>query len=158
MFITIFTDASFCPDTKATGWAVWIKYGDNGTVVQHKGGYIAHNHEHALQGELFALQASIEMCRLLEERNRIVLKNKIVILQSDCQEALKRVDTTFLYQNGVQHVKKKWVKAHTGGKDKRSSVNNWCDVTAYAEMKERRHWSKAKRKHEQNSGLKRSII
>lgn len=158
MFITIFTDASFCPNTKATGWAVWIKYGANGTTVQHKGGYIAHNHEHALQGELFALKASIEMCKLLEEHNRMDLKNKIIVLQSDCKEALKRLDTTLLYDKGAHYVKKKWVKAHTGSDDKRSSVNNWCDKTAYAEMKKRRHWSKAKRKHHQNNGEKRTII
>jgi hypothetical protein len=142
LFITIFTDASFCPDTKASGWAVWIKYGENGTVVKHKGGYIAGGYEHSYNAEKFALEMSVDMCRLLKEHNRMVLKDKIVVIESDCQGALNSLDTSVLTNLGVSYVKRKWVKAHTNRNDKRSVVNNWCDVTAYAEMKKLRHKKK----------------
>jgi len=138
MFITIFTDASFCHYTKATGWAVWIKYGVNGTIVKHQGGFISKKGKHSNDAELFALDMSIDMCRLLYEHNRMDLKDKIVVIQSDCQGALDKTDTSTLYKRGVHYVKKKWVKGHSNGEDSRSKVNDWCDTTAFSEMKKLR--------------------
>jgi len=137
MFITIFTDASFCQNTKGTGWAVWIKYGENITV-RHQGGYIAKKGYHSGHAESHALEHALWMCKRLREVGRMDLKNKVVILQSDCQSALNNLDVSSLRKQGVQYIKKKWVKAHTGKSDNRSLVNNWCDVTAYAEMKKQR--------------------
>jgi len=157
MFITIFTDASFCPKTKATGWAVWIKYGLNGTVVKHQGAHIARRNEHSNDAELFALDMAVDMCRLLVEHNRMVLKDKIVVIQSDCQGALDKLDTLPLYTRGVHYVKKKWVKAHTNKSDNRSTVNDWCDKTAYGEMKKARKW-KGKKLKDNRIWNKKTII
>lgn len=147
LFITIFTDASFCPNTKATGWAVWMKYGANGTIVKHKGGYVSLDDEHSNDAELFGLEKAIEMCGQLVDHNRMVLKGKVVILQCDCQGALDKVNVTPLYRRGVQHVKRKWVQGHSRKVNQRTFVNKWCDVSAYGEMKILRHKKRKYREH-----------
>lgn len=133
LFITIFTDASFCPDTKAMGWAIWIKFGD-GETVKWQGGHKGKPNQHSQHAEIHGLKTSLWMCRELQKRNRMILKDKIVVIQCDCQSALNGLDISSLKKLGVKYVKKKWVKAHTTGTDKRSSVNRWCDKEAYKEM------------------------
>lgn len=42
-YITVFTDASWCPHTKAAGWAVWMKFtkpGDEHPTTLRKAGGI----------------------------------------------------------------------------------------------------------------------
>jgi len=147
LFITIFTDASFCHKTKAMGWAVWIKFGDNQTV-RWQGGHVGKENQHSSHAETHGLITALWMCVELEKRNRMVLKDKIVVIQCDCQSALNGLNTNALTNLGVQFVKKKWVKGHTGKSDKRSSVNNWCDKMAYDEMSKVR--KKVRRKIKRN--------
>jgi len=71
LFITIFTDASFCPHTKAMGWAVWIKYSD-GVTVRWQGGHEGKSHEQSQHAETHGLKTSIWMCKELAKRNSMV--------------------------------------------------------------------------------------
>jgi len=156
LFITIFTDASFCPHTRAMGWAVWIKYGDNQTV-KWQGGHEGDGNQHSNHAERHGLKKALWMCKELQKRNRMVLKDKIVVIQCDCQHELNNLDTSVLTKLGVTYVKKKWVKAHTGKDDKRSSVNDWCDRMAYEEMSKVRAELRRIKKNRKTNNRKKTI-
>lgn len=130
LFITVFADASHCPDTKACGWAAWIKYGHPAKTERLQGRQA--NVGTSNMAELLALESAIDFI----ERH-IAYRHKVLVLQSDCKGALdklaSRVDV--LKDNGAKHVKLKWVKGHNGRKDPRSAVNTWCDEAARGEMR-----------------------
>lgn len=132
-FITVFCDASHCPNTLATGWAVWMKYG-RPSVTERLSGALSdvpgsHNAEvHALKQALTFLES------------RIDLTDQIVVLESDCKSALESVThrAMKLKERGARHVKLKWVKGHQGIKCARSAVNTWCDKEAKRHMRRTR--------------------
>ena len=43
LFITVFTDGSWCPDTKAYGYAVWIRDGQKPIHMFGAGGFGGHD-------------------------------------------------------------------------------------------------------------------
>lgn len=131
-FVTLFTDASFCPDTRAWGWAAWCKHGAPAVTIRRSGGgFGCPGSNHA---ESLALRHGIGV--LLNED--IDLVGKIIVIQSDCQGALDGLDDMVLLVAGAKAVRKKHVKGHQGTKCARSSVNTWTDREAYREMVGRR--------------------
>lgn len=132
-FITVFADASHCPDTLAYGWAAWVKYGNPATTVRRAGGGVGHRTSN--ESEILALQNGINLALSLGDE---VVRGAIVVAQSDCTGALSKVDVSGLWRAGVRHVKLKHVKGHRGYRDPRSSVNTWCDVEAGKFMREHR--------------------
>lgn len=132
-FLTMFADASHCPNTLATGWAVWMKYGTPATTERLSGALTDVKDSHA--AEIIALQEGLTF---IEER--IDVTGQIVVIESDCKGALNHIDARAmaLMERGARHVKLKWVKGHQGVKCARSSVNTWCDKKAKSHMRELR--------------------
>ena len=131
LFVTVFTDASWCPETKAFGCAYWIKDGNTEAAKTHSwGGYTKKGPEHA---ETNALLGALDYV----EKNISVWK-RVVVIQSDCLNALRKLDIRPLHKAGAKHVKLKHVKAHTSHNTKRSKVNQLVDRLAKQQMKQYR--------------------
>lgn len=133
-YITIFADASFCPDTKAWGYGFWVKWGAPAqTHVGHGGG--AHC-PGSLEAEVRALEAALEW--ITSECIPGDTKGKFIVVQSDCTGALARIQQKFgefKYVTGAARVYTKHVKGHQGYKCARSSVNTLCDRKAGEHMR-----------------------
>lgn len=133
-YVTVFADASYCPQTGAYGWCFWVKFGSPAqTKVHHGGGAYVLN---SLMAEVEALLKALEFVE------SIPLDGKIVVLQSDCTGALNfpRVKSLMekLVQLGAKRAYVKHVKGHQGTKDPRSAVNTMCDRNARNQMRKHR--------------------
>jgi len=134
-YITIFTDASHCPDTGSAGWAFWVKFNipekEDPVTYRSSGDAVCVN---STKAEELAISKAATWVR-----HNIDLTDKIIVLQSDCVAALNSFDDSRLMGAGsTTRVKKKHVKGHRGTRDKRSSVNTWCDKAARACMNRKR--------------------
>lgn len=145
--ITIFTDASFCPRTKAGGWAAWIKY-EKGTL--RKG------------APILGLAASPTHCELIAIRNSLhyveqafrITSDHLLVIQTDSLSAINMLEEKIKIFGAKERELVdsilKWkrdhfcnwslrhVKGHMGTSTRRSAVNTWCDQEAGRHMKERR--------------------
>lgn len=130
-YVTIFTDASFCPQTKVFGWAVWIKYGHPARNIKRSGGGTCKGPTYA---EYIALKNALKTLGQFD----IPTMGKIVIFQSDCLAALNKFQRRD-HKIACLNVVYRHVKAHTGNDDRRSIVNDLCDRQAKLEMRKRRH-------------------
>lgn len=124
-FVTIFTDGSYCSDTKAYGYAYWIKHSPKVAPLTKSFGGVGLKSI----GEVEKL--AIE--KAIEHAQQFIEIDTVVVIQSDSTEALSSVDLTKLRMM-CQHVKLKHVKAHTGQKTKRTSVNRIVDKLARKAM------------------------
>lgn len=129
-FITVFCDASHCPKTLAGGWAVWMKHGVPATTQRLSGALFSVKNSHL--AEIIALERALDYLE-----SKIALNDQIVVIESDCDGALKSIEkrAMALKSRGVKYVKLKWVKGHQGVKCARSSVNTWCDKEAKRHMR-----------------------
>ena len=136
LYVTLFADASYCPDTQAYGWCWWLKYGNPAkTEVGVGGGMWVQGSN---QAEIEALRAGIAF---VAENLGAGLKGKRVVVQSDCTGALEVIKPELqgLRQLGAAAAYTKHVKGHQGHKTARNSVNTLCDRLAKQEMKTRRY-------------------
>lgn len=130
---TVNCDASFCPNTRAAGWAVWAAI-DGGVKVKMSGKF-KRRPKNATDAEYLA------MCNGIW----IALQHDVthILVQGDCKAALRRVDlrskevSMMLEGTGVV-LKTKWVKAHKRTDTARHWVNGWCDKQAKIHMREQR--------------------
>lgn len=134
LFITVFTDASWCPETKAYGCAIWGKAGKAGSAVTHSWG--GHGAPSAEAAEFAALEGAVWWVQ--NETNHI---NKVIVIQSDCINALRKLNIDDLKYRS-KFVKLKHVKAHTSGRTRRTKVNDICDQLAKTEMRKYRKTAK----------------
>lgn len=166
--MTLFVDASFCPKTKAAGWAAWAKsdlydrgyyFGDLVTIGEP---------QTSSQAELMGIAHA---CRVLADHNEFE-KLDSVVLQCDSLDALQviwknvpsanvarkkdsgrdikwlhylkiapNVATSVLLIQGVFKTIPVWlrhVKGHEKGVTGRSHVNETCDKIAKRHMNEER--------------------
>ena len=152
LVVTMFTDSSWCPETRAGGWSVWWKT-DQG--MERQAGGFKQPPASALHAELGALANGVWL--LDRYRPAPWMERGLIILQSDCLQALDLLARRTLPKPGplddmvtlVQGIagKRRWkldlrhVKAHVGCGDRvtvegrRTAVNNWCDEAAKAEMR-----------------------
>lgn len=132
LYITGFTDASYCSKTDAMGWAFWAKYTLDGRTMTKRasGNGVAKN---CTEAEVIALYHLSDWIR-----GELDVTDKVIVIQSDCVYALDKFKTEELMQAGATHVKLKHVKSHQGHSSKRSSVNTWCDKAAKSCMRKRR--------------------
>lgn len=136
--ITVFTDASWCPQTKAAGWAVWMKY--------HKPGEVKPTTEYKAGGVLsIGSSYDAEVRGLVEARQIILrlipdLRGKSVVIACDNQQAIDTFDETDLFKAGAVYVDVRHVKAHKHKaiRDAREDVNEWCDTHAKIHMRRMR--------------------
>ena len=130
LFITVFTDGSFCPDTKAYGIGVWIRDGQKPIFTFGDGGIGANDSGHV---EAMGLEAAKRY--ILENCD---VENRVVVIQCDNIGALNRLNIQPFKKRGAKFVKKKHVKGHTSHKTNRSKVNAVVDEIAGRHMREYR--------------------
>lgn len=135
---TVITDASWCPTTRAAGWAAYIRIDHEDERIKRHG-FMKSPPESSSEAEL---QAAI---------NGIYVAHKYgaeaVLLQSDCMSVIQMIEgdrdhfryKTFmaiLGNHGVslKSIRAKHVKGHTDGADARHWGNNWCDEHARKRM------------------------
>ncbi len=124
---TVFTDASFCFETKAMGWAVWIKFGKKKRALRFHGRGISTNSHTA---ELHALKrGEILIRKYVPEAHQ-----HIITFRCDCIGALQKFNPDF---PGAE-IRKCHVKGHTSKQGASSFVNRWCDKKAKERMLKKR--------------------
>lgn len=145
LFATVISDASWCPDTNAAGYACWVVC--NGERVRDAGP-IPFAPVSSNDAEIYALRRGVELARQH-------FKATSLLLQSDCVGALhrfglhggqkksryNRIDHTAMKNHFLGEtfmVMCKHVKGHTSNPDARSYVNRWCDKEAGRWMREGR--------------------
>jgi len=126
-FITVFSDASFCPYTGATGYACWIKYGNGKTIVASGSGVT----KNSTNAELLGLRKALNQLLL----KGVETEGRILVLQCDNVSALGKVDVPDM---GFSHIKRKHIKGHSSKFGTRSYVQRLCDRLAYKEMRKQR--------------------
>ena len=130
LFITVFTDGSWCPDTKAYGYAVWIRDGQKPIHMFGEGGLNAQDSYHV---ELMGLNAARRYIM-----DNCEIENRVIVIQCDNIGALNKLDIKGFKNKGAKFVKKKHVKGHTSHKTNRSKVNRLVDSLACQYMWEYR--------------------
>ena len=130
-YVTVFTDASFCPNTKVAGWAAWIKHDEPARTERLSG--VEMNVAGSNDAEVLALKEALSFIE-----DNIALEEKVVVIQADCQSAIQAIKdrAMALKDRGAVFVKMKWVKGHQGVRNPRSAVNTWCDKQARSLMRE----------------------
>lgn len=129
-FMTVITDASYCPETKVGGWGIWIggKQGFSGPIPP---GIL----ESSNDAELFAAAAGISLA--IEHYG-----SRNILIQSDCMgvQALVRKPKTRQKWLGDEHLtlRFKHVPGHTERPEARFYCNRWCDQQARRHMRETR--------------------
>lgn len=147
--ITVFTDASFCHETKAGGGAFWAR----GDVARAQASFPIEGAVHSSDAEVIAaceailrLAADPVIGKELEKGPETRL-----VLVTDCQTVQRALnqgrlattskDTKKVFAE-VEALVKRWkfllkvnhVKAHKGTATPRQWVNQWCDDQAGAHM------------------------
>ncbi|MFW0778546.1 MAG: hypothetical protein ACN2B6_12595 [Rickettsiales bacterium] len=126
LFVTIFTDASVCHNTKAYGCALWAKAGKSAKPFQKAWG--GRGCKGSSYAELEALEGAVWYAL-----NEIDCTGMVVVIQSDCIGALNKLDISAL-RSKAKYVKLKHVKAHVGKRTNRSKVNDIVDQMARRAM------------------------
>lgn len=149
---TVITDASYCQDSLAGGWAAWVKLDGGGSV---KRGGILPQPASSTEAEVMA---AANGCYLAAREGATH-----ILLQSDCMavihlvhgqtrsESLLRIWRSFLAYEAMQGVQitARHVKGHGRIHDARTWVNDWCDRHAYQYM------DQARAKHRAAAGKSR---
>lgn len=147
MLVTIVSDASFCTDTGAAGYGIWIAC-DRGKLKL--GGRFKSRMKSSNEAEVCAIINGLHFAI----RKRHLFAGDSVVINTDCRAAIELLNRsrdfaskreqlalqtyTLLVKNYRLKVYLKHVKAHTGRKDNRSLSNKYCDETAKIHMKEAR--------------------
>lgn len=147
---TVTADASFCPDTKAAGWAVWINvnWPDGRHMRIKKGGLFKERPPSSAWAEAQACWNGIFLAYGAGARD-ILVQNDCLSVVRGCGgfghtmvNAYKGARETY-WPDAV--LAWRWVKGHTGGKcpqggdNRRFFVNEWCDSEAKKYMRRQRH-------------------
>lgn len=127
-WITLFSDASFCPMTGAYGWCFWIKHGSPARTIVKAGGGMSI--EGSNQAEIEALRQGLAAVAKLD------ILDKRIVIQSDCIGAIEAIGDKLmeLKRMGAKSAYTKHVKGHRGHSDRRASVNTLCDRKAGEQM------------------------
>lgn len=132
---TVITDASFCPFTKASAWAAWIRYRDKKIKVAE---LFKRQPKSPHEAELWAIINGVYLAGQLQP--------KAILVQSDCKTALTKIDARCPELNKTLRRLKgydftlitRWVKGHGKDGTDRTWVNNWCDKQAGLLMRSER--------------------
>lgn len=129
LFVTVFTDGSYCPRTSAWGVGIWYRYGEEPPVEYSFGGLHMNN---PMEVEKHGIQTALQI--VLNEHD---ITGKVIIVQCDNVHALQSVVKEYtpkLKAAGAKFVKAKHVKAHTSHNTSRTKVNAIVDALARKEM------------------------
>ena len=139
MKATVITDASFCHETKAGGWAAWIAY-DGGTKEKQSGNFRSRPPNSGV-AELQAALIGIWFAYKNGARE--------ILIQTDCMSVVHAVQqrsgpyASKYREAQLEHFKDakvrcKHVKGHSSTQDARSWCNRWCDEAAKIQMRKQR--------------------
>lgn len=164
-YVTIYTDASFCPKTKTGGWACWIKHGE-GQKIEYAS-HIPGECKSSLEAEMLGILGGIAVVRNHVE---YVRGSTVLVVVTDCQDAIDFINGTKTNYNknknfdlyktlarliheqrpAKTHLNMKKVKAHSDNDGVRSWVNNRVDEEAKRVMRHYRDWKKQQMVGESN--------
>jgi ribonuclease HI len=141
-FVTLFTDASWCPRTRLGTWAAWAKTEGRPTI--RRSNVLATRPASAGEAEILAIVSGLEAVRTAWPDPGMV-----VLIQSDSEEALGllagrrgigngsapvvggvHARIAELRRGGLARVYDRHVKGHRGTATPRNAVNTWCDAEA----------------------------
>ena len=138
MRTTVITDASFCSETKAGGWAAWIAY-DVGPKGQHSGMF----RSRPPNSGVAELQAALNGIWLAYQNGA-----RDILIQTDCLAIVHAAQGKGAYGEAFRLAKRdhfpaaviraKHVKGHSDVQDARSWCNRWCDKQAKIHMRKQR--------------------
>jgi ribonuclease HI len=138
----LFTDASYCQQTRAGGYAFIAKC-DSFEV--RFGTHFKNDCNGCFQAEMM----SIINCLTYIKKHVTVSKAESIILYTDSEQAILHISNNsshlgVMASRLIQDVKKevgaskftlKHISAHTGDKGRNARYNQWCDITAKKYMK-----------------------
>jgi ribonuclease HI len=146
---TVIADASFCPNTKAAGYAIWIKC--DGATTRHAGAFKAPVHS-AADAETRALANGIIGAIAVHG----LRGGDIIVAQTDCTRAIDvlsgrnrrprkhEAEVAAAVRNAQQtptgriEIRFRHVPGHKGNVTPRNAVNEWCDREAKNVMRKNR--------------------
>lgn len=144
MLVTIVSDASFCVDTGAAGYGIWIAC--DRVKLKH-GGQFKDRMKSSNEAEVCAIVNGIHHAI----KTKHLFAGDSLVINTDCQAAIQLLNRsrdfatkreqlalqtyTLLVKNYRLKVYLKHVKGHTGRRDNRSLSNKYCDATAKENMK-----------------------
>lgn len=156
--VTLTVDASYCPDTGAAGWAMYVS--SDLVRTSYKGQLTGAKNATAAE-----IQATVNALFLV---NRMFRGHEVkrLFVNIDCMEVIRLISggknssrncyeaSTELHKQqrilsgNLGHVKVigRHVKAHTSKKDRRSIANELCDVNAKEQMRILRKKLKTRKK------------
>lgn len=127
---TVITDASWCPNTKAGGWATWVAM-NKGRIK--KAGLFKELADTPTQAELWAALNGVWFA--------VEAGATEVLVQTDCQGVVDQINKAQIpdlkYFQGMTIIARH-VRGHTKVQDARSFVNRWCDTEARIHMRKQR--------------------
>ena len=147
--LTVFTDASYCHETGAAGWAVWAKR--DGRPTFFKAGSFRDKLSGPFEAELGAVANA---CAMLSRRQYLGGDHHVLI-KTDCQEVIDRIgrfaqrNPEGVYERYYERIYKaklsvrcleiRHVKGHRGmSAGARFAVNERCDRAAKFQMRLKR--------------------
>lgn len=129
LFVTVFSDGSYCPRTSAWGVGIWYRYGEEPPVELKYGGLHMPN---PMEVERLGIELALK--HIMQNHD---LTGKVIVVQCDNIHALRNVVremTLRLKRAGAKFVKAKHVKAHTSHDTRRTRVNAIVDTLAREQM------------------------
>ncbi len=151
MLVSVFADASFCPNTHAGGWGAWVK-SERGTSVS--GAAFASQLVSATEAELCAAVNGVHHALT----KGIAVTGDVILVTSDCMAVVRWIVPVVMHgrdpgsetqiqaasqlrgwakRYGLRFVSKH-VPGHAGPGTPRTWVNEWCDKRARRHMLEMR--------------------
>lgn len=145
-FVTVFTDASYCPHTGAAGWAAWMKHQGE---TKRFSGVPKSSVVNASHAEFIAAAYGISLAvktfpnadrvHLVTDLLRLVeIMRKYVRAKPGYESAIDRFIHSCVEPRNIK-VTCKHVKAHVAQGARRNYVNNWCDQEARKRMRKMRN-------------------
>jgi ribonuclease HI len=152
--VTINTDASYCPDTGAAGYAFWIST-ESGRYKKHG---VLKDAKNSIEAEMHAVANALHFLFTNPPTHGMTFDK--IWINSDCTTVLDRVEKGAEDTKAEQFIQMKialllddcgdlicrHVKAHQHKRTPRNFVNFWCDCYAKKSMKERREEIRSIRK------------
>lgn len=144
--LTINTDASFCQQTKAGGFAFYIIC--DSFKIKESGKFTDVSTDPS-DAEIKALANAFLHLTNLENLPLV----RTIIINTDSTNAIKAITdgmvtptamkahkllSRVMELTGCKDARFRWVKSHTRGSDRRTHVNNWCDEQAKIQMRKHR--------------------
>lgn len=137
MLTTLYTDASFCPDTVDGGWSIWAR-SDRGRII--RSGVCPDYVRDSNDAELSAMFAGIYLIgEQWPDTKRILIcsDSKTALRWVLDEERSRRTATARLQQRirkvCIKHgfsITPRWVKGHSGANTTQAYLNRKCDEFA----------------------------